>query len=150
MVSMPLESFNELLSKYDEGEITVIPRSEYDMLKKKADLYDEMRKMLDKGKDIEGVPETAPTHLSLGTGGTGTGSTGTGSTGTGSGGKKSGGDKGDGTESQDENGAKRNPADPTVRKRTLGKWEGEKEIPEADLEGTTICPRCHIDQKTRG
>ena len=84
------------------------------MLKKKADLYDEMRKMLDKGKDIEGVPETAPTHLSLGTGGTGTGSTGTGSTGTGSGGKKSGGDKGDGTESQDENGAKRNPADPTV------------------------------------
>ena len=69
MVSMPLESFNELLSKYDEGEITVIPRSEYDMLKKKADLYDEMRKMLDKGKDIEGVPETAPTHLSLGTGG---------------------------------------------------------------------------------
>ena len=40
-----------------------------------------MRKMLDKGKDIEGVPETAPTHLSLGTGGTGTGSTGTGSTG---------------------------------------------------------------------
>ena len=38
--------------------------------------------------------------------------------------------------------------DPTTNKRKGGVYEGEKEVEEED-DDTTVCPRCHQDQKTK-
>ena len=35
-------------------------------------------------------------------------------------------------------------------KKKVGRFEEEKEFQDTELENTTICPRCHIDLKTRG
>ena len=37
-----------------------------------------------------------------------------------------------------------------IRKKKVGRFEGEKEFKDTELENTTICPCCNIDLKTRG
>ena len=64
--------------------------------------------------------------------------------------RKAAGGNDDDNNSQDENGSTRRPDDPTIRKKKVGRFEGEREFKDTELENTTICPCCNIDLKTRG
>ena len=53
MVTIPLDSYNALTSKYDTEGVTLILRREYDILLRKAEMYDKIKKVYEKGGNIE-------------------------------------------------------------------------------------------------
>ena len=108
-------------------------------------MYDKIKNIYEEGGNIEETLSGDAQHIPLPSVG--------GNTGDKSGGgdkHKSGGGNDDDNNSQDENGSTRRPDDPMIRKKKLGRFEGEKEFTDTELENTTICPRCKINLKTRG
>ena len=145
MVTIPLESYDALTSKYGTEGVTLIGKKEYDILLRKAEMYDKIKNIYEEGGNIEETLSGDAQHIPLPSVG--------GNTGDKSGGgdkRKSGGGNDDDNNGQDENGSTRRPDDPTIRKKKLGRFEGEKEFTDTELENTTICPRCKINLKTRG
>ena len=145
MVTIPLDSYNALTSKYGTEGVTLIGKREYDILLRKAEMYDKIKNVYEEGGNIEETLSGDAQHIPLPSLG--------GNTGDKSGGgdkRKSAGGNDDDNNSQDENGSTRRPDDPTIRKKKVGRFEGEKEFTDTELENTTICPRCNIDLKTRG
>ena len=146
MVTIPLDSYNALTSKYGTEGVTLIGKREYDILLRKAEMYDKIKKVYDEGGNIEETLTGDAQNIPLPSLGGNTGD----KSGAGSKRKSNGGGEDDDNNSQDDNGSTRRPDDPTIRKKKVGRFEGEKEFQDTELENTTICPRCHIDLKTRG
>ena len=143
MVTIPLDSYNALTSKYGTEGVTLIGRREYDILLQKAEMYDKIKKVYEEGGNIEETLSGDAQNIPLPSLGGNNGDK------SGGGDKcKSGGGNDDDNNSQDENGSTRRPDDPTIQKKKVGRFEGEKEFQDTELENTTICPRCNIDQKT--
>ena len=145
MVTIPLDSYNALTSKYGTECITLIGKREYDILLRKAEMYDKIKNVYEEGGNIEETLSGDAQEIPL--------PSLAGNTGDKSGGgdkHKSGGGNDDDNNSQDENGSTRRPDDPMIRKKKVGRFEGERKFKDTELENTTICPRCNIDLKTRG
>ena len=143
MVTIPLDSYDALTSKYGTEGVTLIGKKEYDILLRKAEMYDKIKNIYEEGGNIEETLSGDVQHIPLRSVG--------GNTGDKSGGsdkRKSGGGNDDDNNGQDE--STRRPDDPTIRKKKLGRFEGEKEFTDTELENTTICPRCKINLKSRG
>ena len=146
MVTIPLDSYNALTSKYGTEGVTLIGKREYDILLRKAEMYDKIKKVYDEGGNIEETLTGDAQNIPLPSLGGNTGDR----SGAGIKRKSNGGGEDDDNNSQDDNGSTRRPDDPTIRKKKVGRFEGEKEFQDTELKNTTICPRCHIDLKTRG
>ena len=143
-----LDSYNAITSKYGTDGVTFLGWSEYEILKRKAEMYDKIKQVYEEGGDNEGTITGDIQHLALPSLG---GTSNVGGNEVNAGGKHKATDNNDenGSQaSQDEGGSKRKPDDPTICKKILGRFEGEKEFGDNELENTTICPRCKIVQKT--
>ena len=98
-------------------------------------MYDKIKKVYEEGGYIEETLSGDAQNIPLPSLG--------GNTGDKSGGgdkRKSAGGNDDDNNSQDENGSTRRPDDPTIRKKKVGRFEGEKEFQDTELKNTTICP----------
>ena len=53
MVTIPLDSYNALTSKYGTEGVTLIGKREYDILLQKVEIYDKIRNVYEEGGNIE-------------------------------------------------------------------------------------------------
>ena len=50
MVTIPLDSYNALTTKYGTEGVTLIGKREYDILLQKAEMYDKIKRFMMKGE----------------------------------------------------------------------------------------------------
>ena len=110
MVTIPLDSYNALTSKYSTEGVTLIGKREYDILLRKAEMYDKIKKVYDEGENIEETLTGDAQNIPLPSLGGNTGD----KSGAGSKRKSNGGGEDDDNNSQDDNGSTRRPDDPTI------------------------------------
>ena len=116
MVTIPLDSYNVLTTKYGSEGVTLIGKREYDILLRKAEMYDKIKKVYDEGGNIEETLTGDAQNIPLPSLGGNTGD----KSGAGSKRKSNGGGEDDDNNSQDDNGSTRRPDDPTIRKKKVG------------------------------
>ena len=110
MVTIPLDSYNALTSKYSTEGVTLIRKREYDILLQKAEMYDKIKRVYDEGGNIEETLTGDAQNIPLPSLGGNTGD----KSGAGSKRKSNGGGEDDDNNSQDDNGSTRRPDDPTI------------------------------------
>ena len=122
MVLLPLDSYNAITSKYGTDGVTFLGWSEYEILKRKAEMYDKIKQVYEEGGDIEGTITGDMQHLALPSlpllGGMGNVD----------GGKRKATDNNDENGLQDEGASKRKPDDPTIHKQILGRLKERKNL----------------------
>ena len=55
MVTISLGSFNALTAKYGTEGVTLIGRKEYDILLRKVEMYDKIKKVYDEGETLRNI-----------------------------------------------------------------------------------------------
>ena len=115
MVTIPLDSYNALTSKYGTEGVTLIRKREYDILLQKAEMYDKIKNIYEEGGNIEETLSGDAQNIPLPSLGGNTGDKSRGGDK-----RKSAGGNDDDNNSQDENGSTRRPDDPTIRKKKVG------------------------------
>ena len=65
MVIIPLDSYDTLTSKYSTEGVTLIGKREYDILLRKAEMYDKIKNVYEEGGNIEETLSGDAQHIPL-------------------------------------------------------------------------------------